>query len=163
MSTMNIIEDRAHAEERLSRHLATTDSGCLEWTRATNNHGYGNIKINSKWYGTHRLAYMLWCGPIPDGMCVCHRCDNRRCCNPEHLFCGTPADNVADAIAKGRARPNMLIGEAARKLTDMQVNEIVQRHLSGESQKSLGAEFQVSPSYVCHIVNGKTSRYVLAG
>lgn len=78
------------------------ENECWPWAGATHNKGYGNIGIDGRTTTTHRLAYSLAIGPIPDGMHVLHRCDNPPCCNPEHLFLGTNRDNHADKIAKGR-------------------------------------------------------------
>jgi hypothetical protein len=76
---------------------------CWLWTGTTNGVGYGQIRIDGKRWTTHRLAWTLAYGPIPEGMCVLHRCDTRACCNPEHLFLGTVADNNRDMGKKGRA------------------------------------------------------------
>jgi len=79
-------------------------NGCLEWTGWTNDAGYGQIMVNGKQTGTHRLAWEVANGPIPAGFCVCHHCDNPPCCDAERcLFLGTKADNAADMAAKGRA------------------------------------------------------------
>jgi hypothetical protein len=79
---------------------------CWEWIGARDPNGYGRIQVmtNGKW-GTqlaHRVAYKLIKGDIPDGLHLCHRCDNPPCCNPAHHFPGTPLDNMTDAKLKGR-------------------------------------------------------------
>jgi hypothetical protein len=89
-------------EERLAARLVRTDSGCLEWTGATLK-GYGQIGDGQRVLYAHRVAYELAKGSVPDGLLVCHHCDNPPCCEPTHLFVGTVQDNTDDMIAKGRA------------------------------------------------------------
>ena len=76
-------------------------SGCYLWERACVV-GYGVMKVAGVQYRAHRLAWVLNRGAIPDGLCVLHRCDNPCCCNPDHLFVGTAAENNQDKIRKDR-------------------------------------------------------------
>lgn len=89
--------------ERLKQRTRHMPNGCIEWIGATNTVGYGRIKLPGPIYRqAHRVAYELAKGPIPEGMNILHECDNRRCCNPDHLRTGTQAENVQDAMHKGR-------------------------------------------------------------
>ena len=90
--------------ERLAAKLSPPDErGCLVWTaKSRGRGGYGVINAGGKQVRAHRLAWEIANGPIPEGMSVCHRCDNPPCCNVEHLFLGAPKDNMADKMRKGR-------------------------------------------------------------
>lgn len=95
---------------RFMRFVSKEDAGCWIWTGAKLPSGYGKFGIGSRAKGdkrsvsTHRLMWEMTRGPIPEYMCVCHKCDTPSCVNPSHLFLGTTQQNTADREAKGRSR-----------------------------------------------------------
>lgn len=89
-------------KERLALRGVRVASGCMEWDGPKNRAGYGQTKSDYKFWLVHRLAWTLVNGPIPEGMLVCHKCDNPACFDVDHLFLGTHQDNRLDCIAKGR-------------------------------------------------------------
>lgn len=146
-----------------SRVLILGTDECWEWQGFKDKHGYGTISSGGK-YGphvlVHRVAFELHCGPIPNELGVLHKCDNPPCCNPNHLFLGTDADNVADKMAKDRQPRGEKIANS--KLTEVQVKEILRRYRQGEnSPLKLSVEYGVSASAIQAIVYRKTWKHIL--
>lgn len=133
--------------ERFEQRVIHQD-GCWDWNGATRN-GYGVIGRGARIDGlvyAHRLSWELNRGPIPEGLCVLHTCDNRRCTRPDHLFLGTKLDNNRDMAAKGRH-----VG--TRRLTPGQVAEI---RSSTDKASTLANRFGVSTWNIYNIRSGRT-------
>lgn len=136
---------------RFNSHVIVTSSGCHEWQGSLRN-GYGSMwmKVDGKraTIYSHRMSYELSNGDIPDGMCVLHKCDNRRCVNPEHLFLGTKADNTKDMVDKNRAKGGIKNSKISRQQAE-DIRDAVRR---GESMKNLAAIYGIKPCTVSNIV-----------
>lgn len=130
-------------------------TGCIEWQNAKSE-GYGSIFFNSKTVRTHCVSYILNIGDIPNGLFVCHHCDNKPCINPKHLFLGTQANNIQDAISKGR----MLLGEknGQAKLTEKDIISI--RQMDG-FHREIAKMFGVSRGCISHVKRRSTWRHVV--
>ncbi len=141
--------------------------------------GYGQIGVGNKVLASHRVAYQLENGPIPPGMVVCHKCDNQLCVNPEHLYLDTQVENIRDMVTKKRNfRPFGNINGMRKhpdrvprgekhgqsKITQKEASEIREiRTSKGWTIRRLAKFFDISPSTVRDILNGKTWRGVPNG
>lgn len=146
--TLEVVE-RFH-----EKWIVNEKSGCWEWTASLAGKGYGQMKVpgTRRQEYSHRISYMIHCGEIPEGMQVCHTCDNPKCVKPSHLFLGTSGDNHLDMKEKGRH----LNGERNKnaKLTEEQVRRIHKLSEQGMSQGKIGKAFGVSQGQVYRILHG---------
>ena len=157
-------------KKRFWSKVRIVGSGCWHWTGARTSSGYGNFWLQGKYASAHRMSWLLNQGNIPNGLCVLHSCDNRRCVNPDHLWLGSKRDNSLDASQKGRLhqvpRSHMRRGEkhGIAKLTDTEALEIFCRYAKRDTtMKTLASEYSVCAQSICNIVNGHTWSHVTGG
>lgn len=139
-------------EQRFLAKISVGDD-CWEWLAAQDQNGYGFFGVGRSMRRAHRVSYELFVGPIPDGLCVCHHCDNKPCVRPSHLFLGTNDDNVADRDAKGRQARGEGIKQG--KLTLTIVSAIRTAHSTGQyTYAELGRTHGVTPANIRALVRG---------
>jgi len=133
---------------------------CWGWTAALFRDGYGAFKADGTKVRIHRTSYAALVGPIPEGLFVCHRCDNHPCVRPSHLFVGTPVDNAADRERKGRNNPPRGERVGSAKLTEAQVLEIRRLAREGLTQRAIARQFGVSQFLVSLIIRREIWKHV---
>jgi hypothetical protein len=143
--------------ERLARRLKVTETGCWEWQGGVTRWGYGRIGKGGRdagWESAHRVAWKLTHGDTGD-LYVLHSCDNPPCCNPDHLFLGTPKDNTQDMVQKGRHRTAKGDAHSSSTLTDAQVGEMRALYpTTVHTFRELGALYGVSKEQARRVVRG---------
>jgi hypothetical protein len=133
------------AEKDINRFWSKVDkrgpTDCWPWLGKPNIDGYGTITIAKETFGAHCIAYKITRGDIPKGICVCHTCDNRICCNPEHLFLGSRQDNMQDMMKKGR---HLLSNRPSRKYSPDLIEAMKADRAAGISLGDLHHKYQVA-------------------
>ncbi len=137
---------------------------CWIWTGGLDGYGYGRMQVGGRAGITlraHRASYEIHHGEIPEGMCVLHKCDERRCLNPGHLRLGTRPDNTRDMMAKGRHRCGFGERSGRSRLTEADVLSIrAQYETGGVTQWELSRRFNTARSNISAVVTGATWRHV---
>lgn len=158
---------RGSLKDRLLTKCKRKANGCLVWTGVKlpvakyKRGGYGTIGLGAAKLGkgyVHRVSYTLFVGEIPDGMCVLHKCDNRLCVEPTHLFLGTKLENARDCDAKGRRPKGMSHFYAL--VTDSQVRKIRKLYEQGVTQRRLATQYGVCQANISNIVKRKSWSHI---
>ncbi len=143
------------------KYAVDAETRCWNWIASCTRHGYGQFNGRAllgrkTQIPAHRAAWMLHKGFVSSDVLVCHRCDNRKCVNPDHLFLGTHKDNIADRDRKGRRN----VGAAA-VLTEFDVRQLRKQHAAGGvSYNKLAARYGVTHRTVILAVTGRTWAHV---
>lgn len=141
-------------QSRFFGKYTVQQNGCWEWAASRLKNGYGRIRegaTGSKTITAHRASWLIHKGPIPDGMCVCHQCDNRRCVNPQHLFLGSKAENNRDRAMKGRSRDQRGERNSLTKLSNETVFAIRAARSAGDTYRSISERFGVPRTTITNI------------
>lgn len=162
--TTNMVYKKVPVEDRfLSKVIIKADNECWIWNASLRKAGggfkYGQFSFNGYPEWAHRVAYILFNGPIPEGAKVCHSCDNTLCVNPNHLFLGTQKDNIHDMMAKDR---DAFTGERNHnsKMTKAKVLRARTLRKKGMSYASIGKILKVSISTIVDIIKNRTWSHV---
>ncbi len=155
---------RSHQEvlEHFWSLVRKTDS-CWIWMGGAVSWGYGIMRIHQVNHRVHIFSYTLHKGPT-NGLCVCHRCDNRLCVNPDHLFLATTGENIKDMYSKGRQNPQKGTDRPNCKLTEDKVRAIRERFVARHpinGADAMGREFGVAGAVISQIVHRIRWKHVL--
>ncbi len=144
-------------EIRFARFVKREEGGCWVWTGSRNASGYGFFGLGRSARGVlaHRFSFAMVNGPIPPKMCVLHKCDNPPCVNPDHLWLGTQAQNMADKIAKGRQRVGAKDRHRLSKITREVAAQIRHERASGKLVKHIAKDRGLCVQTVSDILNGR--------
>lgn len=166
----NICSGKRHKycsnECKIIHNTIKCENGCWEWKGKNTESGYfatKDIDEVGKNIQVHRLSYRIFKGNIPEGKLVCHACDNRRCCNPKHLWIGTHHDNNQDCLKKGRNSGGQGAGELnpSAKLNEKDVKKIRSDLKDGIRPYILAKKYKVESSCILAIRDFKTWRHIL--
>lgn len=144
---------------RIQSNIQIDCNGCWLW-KGKPRHGYGRIRFNGKQCQLHRVAYEVHIGPIPKGMCVCHKCDVKLCCNPAHFFIGTLTDNNHDRDSKFRMNPCRGDRNPQSKIKDCDISQLIDLSDCGRFPITWIAKiYGIHPRTLYGMITGKTRQY----
>lgn len=149
-------------QSKLFDRLVAKDNGCLEFTGALDTGRYGIVWKEGRNRGAHILTYEHHNGPIPEHLCVLHKCDNPPCCNQEHLFLGTKKDNFDDMVFKGRDVNYFRKGAEINTsvLTEVDVLEVYSLIDEGQTQRKIAELYGVTHTAIGYIARGRSWKHL---
>lgn len=155
-------ERKTLLEKFWSKVVSKSTDECWEWNGSKEKQGYGilNLRITGKYLKAHRASWEIHFGEIPNNLCVCHKCDNRSCVNPSHLFLGIHQENMADMTVKKRYKNTKGELNGRSKLTKEQVVEILNMKNKGISQQKIANYYNVSQVRISMIFSGKSWKHL---
>lgn len=154
----DVMDDTKRAARDVERfnngYIVNEQTGCWEWQKNIQINGYGHMKHSGKARSAHRVSYEMHNGEIPKGFYVLHKCDNRCCVNPQHLFVGTASDNRKDMQSKGRHAHGERVNTA--KMTEAQIIEIYALSDGGLGSPRIAKKYGISTTMAWNIKTGKS-------
>ena len=151
-----------------------TDKGCLLWEGCVLSGGYGQFYTSGTALQAHRVAYFIHNGSLSEDLYVCHECDVRRCCNPDHLWLGTHKDNIDDRQRKGRGRhfpkgdahhtrrhPERLLRGEQNPMSKLREDDVRAIRIDNRSQKNIARSYGINQATVSEIKTFKIWRHVI--
>jgi hypothetical protein len=142
--------------------LHPTCGQCWIWSGVMHGGGYGILSVKGRNEFAHRYSWLIHCGKIPNSLWVLHRCDNRACVNPEHLFLGTAVDNIMDAVSKGRQAKGERVRTAVLNEREvLEIRRLYRRYSRKYGSIALGIRYKVSSRNIRDIVAGESWRHLL--
>jgi len=142
----------------ISKMIKQDNNSCILWNGKPNVFGYGTICILNKRCVAHRISYMIFKGEIPKDLVICHKCDNRKCVNPDHLFVGTKYQNSQDMVNKKRQAYGNRHGN--HKLNDNDVKKIKSLLQNNVDKNEIAKIFKVKRPAIHSISTGRTWKHV---
>lgn len=139
-------------KNRFLSNIKKEENGCWTWTGYKMKNGYGQLRYQSTAVYTHRFSWYIHNGEFDLTLCLCHKCDNRACCNPEHMFLGTRTDNQNDMVAKKRQAVGQAVGGVFTEADVREMHRLVKQE--GKTQTYVAELFRTNPGHISNIING---------
>lgn len=150
-------------KEKITQNSIVNPNGCIEWQGKLNKKGYGRISFKERRLPIHRASWIVHKGEIPNDLWVLHHCDNPKCVNIDHLYLGTPKDNVRDMDERNRRKavPGLKGSECIlAKLKEEDIPKIKKMRKQGMSHREIGEIFNVTKGCIGHVLSGLNWKHI---